>query len=423
MSLCYNDLLGILILNYCKRINIEMLLSADRQSPDTTGTPDVGTVSKGKGSRPKNKKPKSAGIHSRSTSVPSGGSGDADQAPKKGRGRARRSTNRDQSVEPTKTLDESQVVSSRKAVARSALVDSAHNGTCRGAGSGIEENQSLQEHSSSELMSALGLKEKKPIQSDIQNMSHSEMPNGSEGVTQAESVETPLVKRKGQGRSRKTQHLSGASPADGLSPMNRVGDSNEKTDFSDNMETKLGQSENNCLVNQKVDLKPSEDVMASTPVVPKSGKKRGRPRKSETHDRSLESSQLGEYSLDKEIDFVEDIEPPKKKRGRPRKTTNDPVKTGLGSVERGSETLDEESLKTRRRSRRITNDPVETGPESEERGSETSDDEPLVKKKIKTKQKKSPKIKVEAKVRSVLALDLKIITNYFLVELLKLNRP
>ena len=406
MSLCYNDLLGILILNYCKRINIEMLLSADRQSPDTTGTPDVGTVSKGKGSRPKNKKPKSAGIHSRSTSVPSGGSGDADQAPKKGRGRARRSTNRDQSVEPTKTLDESQVVSSRKAVARSALVDSAHNGTCRGAGSGIEENQSLQEHSSSELMSALGLKEKKPIQSDIQNMSHSEMPNGSEGVTQAESVETPLVKRKGQGRSRKTQHLSGASPADGLSPMNRVGDSNEKTDFSDNMETKLGQSENNCLVNQKVDLKPSEDVMASTPVVPKSGKKRGRPRKSETRDSSLESTQLvGGCSLDKEIDFVEDIEPPKKKRGRPRKITNDPMETGSGSVERGSKTSDEDPPKTRRRSRRITNDPVKTGAESEERGSETSDEEPLVKKKINSKQKKSPTIKVEAKVRPVLELD------------------
>ena len=383
-----------------------MLLSTDQQSTDTTGTPDVGTVSKGKGSQPKNKKPKSAGIQSRSTSVPSGGSGDADQAPKKGRGRARRSANSDNSVEPTKTLDESQGVSSKKVVARSALVDSAHYGTCRGAGSGIEENQSLPEHSSSELMSALGLKEKKPIQSDIQNMSHSEMPNGSEGVTRAESVKPPLVKRKG--RPSKTLNLSGTWPSDGLSPMNRVSNSiSEKATLLNKAETdtKLGSKidQNNCLVNKKVDLEPSADVMASTPVAPKSGKKRGRPRKDETRDSPLESSQLvGGSSLDNEIDFVEDIEPAKKKRGRPRKITNDPMETG---PERRSETLVEEPPKTRRRSRRITNDPVATGPESEERGSETSDEEPLAKKKIKTKQKKSPKIKVEDKVRPVLELD------------------
>ena len=413
MNLCYNDLLGILILNYCKRIHIEMLLSADRQSPDTTGMPDVGTVSKGKGSQPKNKKLDTAGIHSRRTSVPSGGSGDADEAPKKGRGRARRSTNRDQSVEPTKALDKSPVVSSTKAVVHSVLVDSAHNGTSREhegtACSGRELNQILPEHSSSELMSALGLKQKKSIQSDIQNASNSEMPNGCEDVTETGSVKPPLVKRKG--RPSKTLNLSGTCLSDGLSPMNRVSNSiSEKATLLNKAETdtKLGSKidQNNCLVNKKVDLEPSADVMASTPAAPKSGKKRGRPKKDETRDSPLESSQLvGGSSLDKEIDFVEDVEPPKKKRGRPRKTTNDPMKTGLGSVERGSETLDEESSKTRRRSRRITNDPVKTGPESEERGSETSDDEPLVKKKIRTKQKKSPKIKVEAQVRLVLELD------------------
>ena len=431
---------------YSKCTNIEMLLSTDGQPTDTTATPDIGTVLKGKGSQPKNVKWDTAGVHSRSFSVPSGGSKDVAEAPKKGRGRARRSTNRDQSVEPTTTLDESQGVSSTKAldesqgvsstkaldesqgvsstkaldesqgvsstktVARSVLIDSAHSRTRRAtARSRGEDNHSLSEHSSLELMSALGLQEKRPEQSDSQNVSHSETPNGCGVVSQAEFVETPLVKRRG--RPRKTQHLSGTCPSDGLSvsPMIQMCNSNEKAILLDNVETDttLGHprnmDENNCLFNKKVELEPSAEVIASTPVASKSGQKRGRPRKSEIRDSSVESEpRVGGCSLDKEIDLVvDDIEPPKKKRGRPRKLTNDPLET---QPERGSETSHEETPKTRRgRSRKITNDPVETGLET---GSETSDEEPLMKKKIRAKGKidsgkKSPKIKVEPKVGPV----------------------
>ena len=429
-----------------------MLLPTGRRSTNVTEMSPCERVVRGKGSlrdRPKDQKEK---LESQSSTAASSGASDVEPTPKKGRGRTRKSINSDTSVTPVKTPDKSQDVYSVEA--KSELPSGQTDGSSKGrelpttsrrtscSAHQVEEaSWSKPPHSDHEFNSRLkntqSLEENGSLQKDFQNMSHRDKLNNSAGARHSESMESPSVRQRG--RSRRSHHLNESGLSDGFSPTNQINSSNEKATCSCTTESdcRLGQpseiNQDNCLdrkqaksehsseTMKQTPRKRSHDSMVDIPLVTNHGrKKRGRPRKNQTHDGGLESSTHDvpcssdkehssetmkqtprKISHDSMVDIPLVTNHGRKKRGRPRKnqTHDGGLESSTHDVpcssdkERGLSDMVGPLMKKRGRAKKIMGDHIEVGPESEQNtsfGSETSDEESLGKKPKKSRRKKFP---------------------------------